>query len=89
MGYVVSVFSKLWKGHLGRAASTGRQVTESTVQCDGALCPLGVAGPSVSSTTLLFKLLEEHSNRKADGRRLSWKHYRMLLSVTENTGFNK
>lgn len=74
---------------MGRAASTGRQMTESTVQSDGVLCPLGVAGPSVPSTTLLFKLLDEHSNRRADGRGLSWKHYRMLLSVTENTDFNK
>lgn len=74
---------------MGRAASTGRRMTEDTVQSDVALCPLGDASSSVPSTALLFKLLDEHSNRRTDGRRLTWKHYIMLLSVTENTDFNK
>lgn len=89
VGNVGTTLSRLWEEHVGRAASTGRQMMEETVQSDGVLYPLGDAGPSVPSTALMFKLLYEHSNRRTDGRRLSWKYYIMLLSVTENTDFNK
>lgn len=89
MGNIGTTLSRLWEEHVGRAASTGRQMMQETVQSDGVLCPLGDAGPSVPSTALMFKLLDEHSNKRTGGRRLSWKHHIMLLSVTENTDFNK
>lgn len=53
----VTTLIRLLDVHFGKAASIGRQMTENTVQNDGALW--GTLSHSVPSAILMFKLLDK------------------------------